>query len=100
MAYCILSCDGGGIRGLLPSLLIQRLSTDVSSFLGNVSLFAGTSAGGLVSLALASAVPIGNVVSLFETEGSQIFTPYSAGAAAVDVVKVRAAMEARAASAA
>jgi uncharacterized protein len=100
MAYCILSCDGGGIRGLLPALLIQRLSTDVSSFLGNVSLFAGTSAGGLVSLALASAVPIANVVSLFETDGSQIFTPFSTGASAVDAVRLRAAMEARAAGAA
>jgi uncharacterized protein len=98
MAYCILSCDGGGIRGLLPALLIQQLSTDVSSFLGNVSLFAGTSAGGLVSLGLASGVPVANVVSLFETDGGQIFTPFSAGASAVDVARLRASMEMRAAS--
>lgn len=100
MAYCILSCDGGGIRGLLPALLIKQLSTDIPSFLGSVSLFAGTSAGGLISLALASDVPIANVVSLFEKNGSQIFTPFSTGVSAVDNVKLRAAMEARAAGAA
>ena len=100
MAYCILSCDGGGIRGLLPALLIQQLSTDIPSFLGSVSLFAGTSAGGLVSLALASGVSVANVVSLFENDGSQIFTPFSAGASAVDTAKLRVAMQARAAAAA
>src|SRR6185437_15954911 len=100
MAYCILTCDGGGIRGLLPALLIQQLSSDVSSFLDDVSLFAGTSAGGLVSLGLASGVPIASVVSLFETDGSQIFTPFLSGVAAADTVKLRASMEARAAGAA
>jgi patatin-like phospholipase/acyl hydrolase len=100
MAYCILSCDGGGIRGLLPALLIQQLSTDIPSFLGSVGLFAGTSAGGLVSLALASGVSIAKVVSLFQNDGGEIFTPFNASASAVDVAKLRASLEARAASAA
>ncbi|HXR78764.1 MAG TPA: patatin-like phospholipase family protein [Bryobacteraceae bacterium] len=101
MAYCILSCDGGGIRGLLPALLIQQLSTDIPSFLGSVSLFAGTSAGGLVSLALASGVSTAKVVSLFQNDGSQIFTPFNASAvSAVDVAKLRASLQERGAGAA
>lgn len=100
MAYCILSCDGGGIRGLLPALLIQQLAADIPSFLGTVSLFAGTSAGGLVSLALASGVPIANIVSLFEKKGQEIFTPFASNAPAVDTARLRAAMEAHAVSAA
>jgi patatin-like phospholipase/acyl hydrolase len=99
MAYCILSCDGGGIRGLLPSLLIQQLSSDIPAFLGNVGLYAGTSAGGLVSLGLASSVPVANIVSLFENNGSQIFTPFSSGASAINTAKFRAALEARVAAA-
>jgi patatin-like phospholipase/acyl hydrolase len=99
MAYCILSCDGGGIRGLLPSLLIQQLSSDITSFLGNVGLYAGTSAGGLVSLGLASSVPVANIVSLFENNGSQIFTPFSSGATAFNTAKFHAELEARAAAA-
>jgi patatin-like phospholipase/acyl hydrolase len=98
MAYCILSCDGGGIRGLLPALLIQQLSSDIPFFLGNVGLYAGTSAGGLVSLGLASAVPVADIVSLFENNGSQIFTPFSSGVSAFNTVKFRAALEARVAT--
>jgi hypothetical protein len=79
MSYCILTCDGGGIRGLLPALLIERLSTDISSFLGSVDLFAGTSAGGLVSLGLASGVSPTDIVSLFQRDGGQIFLPFSSG---------------------
>jgi hypothetical protein len=97
MAYCILSCDGGGIRGLLPSLLIQQLSSDIPSFLGNVSLFAGTSAGGLVALGLASAVPIANIVGLFKNDGAQIFTPFSS-AASLNTAGFRAVLESRAAA--
>jgi predicted acylesterase/phospholipase RssA len=75
MAYCILSCDGGGIRGLLPALVIQKLENDLG-LLSNVNLFAGTSAGGLISLGLAAGVSPNQMVSLFENDGSQIFTPY------------------------
>ena len=99
MAYCILSCDGGGIRGLLPSMLIQRLSSDISTFLGNVSLFAGTSAGGLVSLGLASGVAVGDIVTLFQTKGSTIFTPFLSRMASPDVRKLQATLKARAAAA-
>jgi uncharacterized protein len=74
MAYYILSCDGGGIRGLLPALVIQQLQNDIKGpngqdFLSGVSLFAGTSAGGLVSLGLASGLSCGQVVSLFADDG-------------------------------
>jgi patatin-like phospholipase/acyl hydrolase len=82
MAYCILSCDGGGIRGLLPSLLIQKIAADVPGFLGNVNLFAGTSAGGLVSLGLAGGVSIDSIVSMFAQDGPQIFTPYPSSSTA------------------
>lgn len=77
MAYCIVSCDGGGIRGLLPALLIQKIAADIPGFLGNVNLFAGTSAGGLVSIGLAGGVSIDNIVNMFSQDGSQIFTPFS-----------------------
>ena len=82
MAYCILACDGGGIRGILPALLIQKIANDIPGFLGNVNLFAGTSAGGLVSLGLASGVSVDDMVNLFANDGSQIFTPFSASSKA------------------
>lgn len=98
MAYCILCCDGGGIRGLLPARIIQQIATDLPGFLGNVNLFAGTSAGGLISLGLASGASIASIVSFFENDGAQIFTPYSPSPA-VDAAGLSAAVRAPAAAA-
>lgn len=100
MAYCILSCDGGGIRGLLPALLIQALAANNPTFLGKVDLFAGTSAGGLVSLGLASEVPVDKIVSMFQQNGDQIFTPFAVGAGKSRAAEIRLALDARAAIAA
>jgi patatin-like phospholipase/acyl hydrolase len=76
--YLILSCDGGGIRGYLSALLLQRLNNDVPIFgpnNKNIDLYAGTSTGGLIALALASGINIDNIVKLYATKGSQIFYP-------------------------
>ena len=59
--HLILSCDGGGIRGLIPALLLQQLP---SSFLGQVYLLAGTSTGGIISLALACNVTVDDIVDV------------------------------------
>ena len=46
--YRILSFDGGGIRGLLSTVLIRRLVAEstVSDLIGQADMFAGTSTGG------------------------------------------------------
>lgn len=91
MGYRILTFDGGGIRGLMSALLIQRLQADVMNatksstrpqglnFLENVSLFAGTSTGSFMALALAqsgSAASVSNLVDLYKTQGPNIFKPF------------------------
>lgn len=56
----ILSIDGGGIRGIIPVMVLQELEralerTRIKSSLCDLfDLFAGTSTGGLISLALAA----------------------------------------------
>ena len=79
--YLILSCDGGGIRGLVPALLLQQLDRELN-FLRRVSLFAGTSTGGIIVLALASDVPIATVVDIYMTKGAEVFKPYHPSSAA------------------
>jgi uncharacterized protein len=69
--YNILCCDGGGIRGLLTALLLQGLPTNAIS---NATVFAGTSTGGLISIALAGGVSLSDVISLYSTGCSGIFT--------------------------
>lgn len=71
--YLILACDGGGIRGLIPAMLLQSLATNYPKFLDSVYLYAGTSTGGIISLALASNVSATEMVDLYENNGSGIF---------------------------
>ncbi len=76
--YLILTCDGGGMRGYLSSLIMQRLNQDMSIFgegNGAIDLYAGTSTGGLIALGLAAGNSIDSVVQLYETNGANIFAP-------------------------
>ena len=73
--YRILSIDGGGIRGIIPVILLERLAREpgLEGFLENVDLLAGTSTGGLIALALAARRPPSEIRALYETQGSAIF---------------------------
>jgi patatin-like phospholipase/acyl hydrolase len=74
-SYLILTCDGGGIRGLVPALLLQQLDQELG-FLRRVDLFAGTSTGGVIATGLASEVSISTIVDIYMTKGAEIFKPY------------------------
>ena len=76
--YLILACDGGGMRGYLSSLLLQKLNQDFQIFGANnqkINLYAGTSTGGLIALGLAGGKTIDSVVELYKESGAQIFYP-------------------------
>ncbi|TKC86005.1 patatin [Trinickia terrae] len=72
MTFKILSCDGGGIRGLITALLIQDLDRR-SGIIAKADGFAGTSTGGLIALGLARGVSIAEIVDVYKTKGSEIF---------------------------
>ena len=73
--YRILSCDGGGIRGVITAKLLQALDPSV---IKNIDLFAGTSTGSIIALGLASGVPIDTILELYSSQKSclKIFQPY------------------------
>ncbi|KML58190.1 patatin [Burkholderia cepacia] len=77
MTFKILSCDGGGIRGLITALLIQDLDKR-SQIIAKADGFAGTSTGGLIALGLAHGAPIAEIVDIYRTQGSAIFKENSA----------------------
>lgn len=81
--FNVLSIDGGGIRGIIPALILERIER-LTSFTPICELFdliAGTSTGGLIALALtrpndAGTAPAYNSSSLallYENEGKHIF---------------------------
>jgi len=78
----ILSIDGGGIRGLIPALVLDRLEKQLAGQVGDGArlsdyfhLFAGTSTGGLISLALTSpkGVAATELADLYVEDGPKIF---------------------------
>jgi patatin-like phospholipase/acyl hydrolase len=76
--FRILSFDGGGIRGLLSTVLVQRLieETSISDFISSVHMFAGTSTGGLIALALAAEIPLDEIKNLYVEAGPKIFSEH------------------------
>ncbi len=71
--YRILSLDGGGIRGLLTSTVLERLEEASPGFLGKVDLFAGTSTGAILALGLASGRTPAEMSALYRQHGRTIF---------------------------
>ncbi|WP_170764886.1 patatin-like phospholipase family protein [Ruegeria lacuscaerulensis] len=80
MAFKLVSCDGGGIRGYLTCLILQSLHEE-TGFLDKADGFAGTSTGGLIAVALADgrtqgkdmAVLIGELAAHYRGDADLIF---------------------------
>ena len=76
MDYCpyrILSLDGGGIRGIITAILLERLEAACPGYLASVDLFVGTSTGGILALALAAGFPPSKIINLYEENADVIF---------------------------
>ncbi|MBP1701822.1 MAG: hypothetical protein H6Q38_929 [Chloroflexi bacterium] len=73
-AYPILSMDGGGIRGIMTAIILQRLEKQYPGFLSKIKLFAGTSTGGLLALGLACGMSPAEMRVLYQEFGDIVFT--------------------------
>ncbi|HEX2569110.1 MAG TPA: patatin-like phospholipase family protein [Polyangia bacterium] len=82
--YNILCCDGGGIRGLLTAMLLDQLP---QSILTNTTVFAGTSTGGIISIALAAGLQPSQLVTLYSSQCSAIFNTADSPAASYEQIK-------------
>ena len=73
--YRILSLDGGGIRGIITAIILQRLNAEVglTGWLDSTDLIAGTSTGGLLALGLSYGLPPEFIRNVYETKGAEIF---------------------------
>lgn len=76
--YLVLAMDGGGIKGLITAILLERLEAQVPGFISRVDLFAGTSTGGLLALGLGAGRTPTQARALYETFGKVVFadTPW------------------------
>ena len=72
----VLSIDGGGIRGLIPALVLTELERRSGRRVFELfDLIAGTSTGGILACALCAPQPLpaAELVTLYEDEGPKIF---------------------------
>jgi len=63
--FHILSCDGGGVRGVFAAELLAMLEHK-KPFLSHVDMFCGTSTGALIALSLAAGVSPAQLVQLYQ----------------------------------
>jgi patatin-like phospholipase/acyl hydrolase len=73
--YRILSIDGGGIRGIVTTVMMERLKATpgLGQFLDKVDLIAGTSTGGLLALGIARGLDLEEIRNLYVNDGPDIF---------------------------
>lgn len=72
----ILSIDGGGIRGVIPTATLVALEQQMGQPVRNCFDFlAGTSTGALIAAALAAGLPATQIVDIYTRRGGEIFTP-------------------------
>jgi uncharacterized protein len=72
----VLAIDGGGIRGLIPALLLAELERRAGRRVFEMfDLIAGTSTGGILACALSAPdpLPAEEVAAIYEEEGPAIF---------------------------
>jgi patatin-like phospholipase/acyl hydrolase len=69
----LLCLDGGGVRGLLTSTVLERLEQD-ANFLRNVDCFAGTSTGGLLAVSLALGYSPSFCAKIYKENAERIFS--------------------------
>jgi patatin-like phospholipase/acyl hydrolase len=82
--YRVVSIDGGGIRGLVTTVLLQRIiaTPGLEHFLDSIDFIAGTSTGGLLALGIAHQLDLARIREVYVTKGPQVF----AGSALDDLV--------------
>lgn len=71
----ILSLSGGGFRGLITLVALQKLETRHGKLNNYFDIIAGTSAGGIIGACLASGMRVNDIIDLWLRLGSDVFKP-------------------------
>ena len=72
-SYNILALDGGGVRGVVETVLLMRLEQEHANLLRDVDLLVGTSTGGIIALALAAEIPLDQIKEFYTEKTRTIF---------------------------
>jgi len=68
-----LSIDGGGLRGIIPLAILESLDNEQPGWRKDINMYAGTSTGGLIALALAKGMSPREIMDVYLSTGASIF---------------------------
>jgi len=71
--FRILTLDGGGIRGIFTTTVLERLDSEVPGLLRKLDLVAGTSTGAIIACGLAAGMRPADITEIYRTQGPLIF---------------------------
>lgn len=71
--FKILSIDGGGIKGLYSSTILEHLEQRYGPAGNYFDMICGTSTGGLIALCLGLGIPATEISTIYTKHGSRIF---------------------------
>jgi len=70
----LLSIDGGGIRGIIPAMILTHIEEVTQKPIHELfHLIGGTSTGGILCLGLAAGIPAKKLLELYTTRGAEVF---------------------------
>lgn len=71
----ILSCDGGGIRGIITLRCLEALEARVGPCNKYFDMFAGTSTGAIIAGSLARGLPVSKLIEIYTDRRPEMFPP-------------------------
>ncbi len=72
--FRILSLDGGGIRGIITAVWLDRLERELKGPVRqHFDLIAGTSTGGILACAVANGIAAAKIIDMYKDYGREIF---------------------------
>lgn len=71
----ILSLSGGGYRGLITLVALQKLEQKFGKLNKHFDLIAGTSAGGIIGACLVAGMSVSEIITLWQRLGIEVFKP-------------------------
>jgi patatin-like phospholipase len=69
----VLSCDGGGVRGIVTLRYLEELEKEVGPCYEYFDMFAGTSTGAFIAAALASGRTVKELIEVYDRMRKQVF---------------------------
>ena len=70
----VLAIDGGGVGGIIPARILERLYAIDPRVIDNADLVAGTSTGGLIALGLARGLSPAELCDVYQNHAREIFS--------------------------